>query len=179
VTITNIDYQKQVRELFSKVNREGFDKLQYYLIRNGYLTAKGSTKYHSNFKGGLLEHSLLVYKLFKEMCIRYNIDLSEESIIIVSLLHDAYKVLIHKDKYKKYNGHGLLSLQMIEKFIVLTKIEREIIRFHMGIYSSWEYDKTLGEFPIIQYVNITNEYPVIKLFNMADDISATFLERRV
>lgn len=57
------------KELFKKivnnyVSREGIDRLMSMLDRTDFYEAPASRNYHSNFEGGLLKHSLFVYRGF-------------------------------------------------------------------------------------------------------------------
>ena len=46
-----------------KIKREGADKLLDFLLSSSsdFFTAPASTRFHGNYEGGLLEHSLNVY----------------------------------------------------------------------------------------------------------------------
>ena len=84
----------------SRITREGADKLLEYLDspQSDFFTAPASTRFHGSYEGGLLEHSLNVYYCLYDYLNRdrvkemYNISCSEESIAIVSLLHDLCKI---------------------------------------------------------------------------------------
>ena len=45
----------------TKIHREGLDSLLDWLEKSDFYEAPASTKYHGNFSGGLLMHSLNVY----------------------------------------------------------------------------------------------------------------------
>ena len=152
-------------ELFkSKITREGADKLLDFLTSSSsdFFTAPASARNHSSFEGGLCEHSLNVYERlnsyvksehFKSMGFEY----SDESIAIVSLLHDLCKVNVYKKGFRNVKdekgvwqrvdtfefddqmpyGHGEKSVYMITPFMKLTREEAFAIRYHMG-YSSTE-----------------------------------------
>ena len=46
------------------IKREGADKLLEYILNSDYFTAPASSRFHSNFEGGLAKHSINVYKRF-------------------------------------------------------------------------------------------------------------------
>ena len=48
-------------KLLKETNREGMDKLIEFLENSDFFEAPASTRYHGNFKGGLVEHSMKVY----------------------------------------------------------------------------------------------------------------------
>ena len=82
-------------EIFRKnIKREGADKLLAFLCSEGsdFFTAPASTRYHGNYEGGLLRHSLNVYECLRDIMNRprmkevYGVEYSDESIAIASLL---------------------------------------------------------------------------------------------
>ena len=88
---------ERFEELMGKVQRDGKDKLMEYIReKSDFYTAPASTKYHLSCEGGLLQHSLNVYDCLmakKESPVWKDImaTVPEESIIIMSLLHDLCK----------------------------------------------------------------------------------------
>lgn len=100
--------------LLSSVNREGISELIDYLEKGDFFYAPASTKYHGNFEGGLCEHSLKVYDLICELdSIYYNqvkgAEIDNDSLIIVSLLHDLSKIGTYEVSYsnkKVYKEDG-------------------------------------------------------------------------
>ena len=51
----------------NEIKREGLDKLIDWLEKSDFFEAPASTKYHGNYAGGLLEHSLNVYDCLKRI----------------------------------------------------------------------------------------------------------------
>ncbi len=81
-----------------KIKREGADKLLDFLEnKSDFFTAPASTRYHNAFEGGLLRHSLNVYKCLCAYMERdrvkteYGLSASDESIAIAALLHAALR----------------------------------------------------------------------------------------
>lgn len=152
-------------EIFkSKIKREGADKLLEYLLSSSsdFFTAPASSRFHSSYEGGLLDHSLNVYDCLKmylesQRAKTLGFEYSEESIAIVSLLHDLCKIGIYKKGYRNVKdekgvwqrvetyeyddqlpyGHGEKSVYIISGYMRLTREEAFAIRYHMG-YSSTE-----------------------------------------
>ena len=69
----------------------------------GFFKAPASTKFHLNYEGGLLEHSMNVYDIALELRVlmlkkKDGLDdaLSKESVIIAALLHDVCKADVYK-----------------------------------------------------------------------------------
>ena len=147
------------------IKREGADKLLEYLKTSDFFTAPASARYHSSYEGGLLEHSLKVYDcLSSYLSAPRTVEIigtsySEESIAIVSLLHDLCKVGVYKKGFRNVKdekgvwqrvdtfeyddqlpyGHGEKSVYIISGYMRLTREEAFAIRYHMG-YSSERED---------------------------------------
>ena len=148
-------------EIFkSKVKREGADKLLEYICSpsSDFFTAPASARYHSAYEGGLCEHSLNVYDCLCDYLNRdvarnkYGLNYTDESIAIVSLLHDLCKMNVYKPGFRNVKneqgkweqvptfefddklpyGHGEKSVYMITSFMKLTREEAFAIRYHMG-----------------------------------------------
>lgn len=100
--------EKRFRELLESVGREGTEDFLHYLKDNGFFIAPGSVSHHSNWKGGLVNHSLKVYDYamkFREEMLKQDPSLEEElepdSIAVAALLHDVCKM---DEYYIKANG---------------------------------------------------------------------------
>ena len=147
-------------EIFNEnIKREGADKLLEYLDgpQSDFFCAPASTRFHGSYEGGLLEHSINVYHCLKDYLSRkrvkeiYNLTYTDESIAIVSLLHDLCKVNCYvkgtrnvkengqwatKEVYEideKFPcGHGEKSVIILQNFIHLEAEEIYAIRAHMG-----------------------------------------------
>ena len=176
--------------LLKSVNREGIDKLINFIEKTDFYKAPASTKFHGNYEGGLLEHSLNVYNLLKEKLSNkpYSdiIKVSDETIIVVSLLHDLCKTNYYivdyrnkknadgvwvKEPYYTVNdtipyGHGEKSVMMISKFIELSMEEMYAIRWHMGFTEPKELYGTLS--------NVYEKFPLALALHEAD-LEATYL----
>ena len=149
-------------EIFkSKIKREGADKLLDFIMSpsSDFFTAPASARYHSAYEGGLCEHSLNVYDCLCAYLDRdvarekYGLNYSDETIAIVSLLHDLCKMNVYKVSYRNVKneqgtwekvpyfefddtlpyGHGEKSVYMITPFMKLTREEAFAIRYHMGL----------------------------------------------
>lgn len=89
---------ERFESLMNTITRDGKDALMNYIrTRTDFYTAPASTQFHLSCEGGLLQHSLNVYD-----CLMLKKDnplwkstfekISDESLIIMSLLHDLCKV---------------------------------------------------------------------------------------
>ena len=154
----------------TKIKREGADKLLDYLISSDFFTAPASARYHSAYEGGLLDHSLNVYDCLSAYLNReyvkekFKLSYSDETIAIVSLLHDICKVNVYKPGYRNVKneqgkweqvptfefddklpyGHGEKSVYMISPFMKLTREEAFAIRYHMG-FSNVDDQRNVGK----------------------------------
>ena len=153
-------------EIFTtKIKREGADKLLDYLLNSSdFFTAPASSRFHSAYEGGLLDHSLNVYDclvsyLSSESAKRFGFEYSDESVAIVALLHDLCKIGVYKKGFRNVKdekgvwqrvdtfeyddrlpyGHGEKSVYIISGYMKLTREEAFAIRSHMG-YSSERED---------------------------------------
>ena len=179
----------------SRITREGADKLLEYLDspQSDFFTAPASTRFHGSYEGGLLEHSLNVYYCLYDYLNRdrvkemYNISCSEESIAIVSLLHDLCKINCYqkgtrnvKDKNGVWQtvptfeyaddlpyGHGEKSVYIISGFMRLSREEAFAIRYHMG-FSGTEPQNNVG--------SAFEKYPLAFALSTADMEATYFLE---
>ena len=152
-------------EIYTKnIKREGADKLLEYLTSpaSDFFTAPASARFHSSYEGGLVDHSINVYECLKsyldsDRAKDFGFEYSEESIAIVSLLHDLCKVNVYKKGFRNVKdekgawqrvdtfefddklpyGHGEKSVYIISGYMKLTREEAFAIRYHMG-YSSTE-----------------------------------------
>lgn len=158
------DNKHKFLDLLKEVNRPGIDKLiEWIESKSDFFIAPASTMFHGNYEGGLCEHSLNVYRLFKEKNDRYDLGLSEDNVKIMALLHDLCKANFYKlsSRNKKIDGqwkaipwydvedafpvgHGEKSVIMLQQFIRLTKEELMGIRWHMGGYEAAENRRSIS-----------------------------------
>ena len=137
-----------MRETFTKlyqeyIKRDGAEELLDYIYGTDFFTAPASRRYHGDYEGGLVEHSVNVFK---------RLGRHDETGAIVSLLHDLcktnYYAIDYRNKKNEYGvwervpyytiddkcpyGHGEKSVYIISQFMKLTEEEAIAIRFHMG-----------------------------------------------
>lgn len=152
-----------------RITRDGIGDLMKWLDDSDFYTAPASTRYHGAHEGGLVEHSLNVYKRLRQLAATYDYgvgsleaewDSLEESIAIVSLFHDLCKVGYYttemrwrKDQfnrweqyptYKKqenypFGGHGSKSVYLVQHFMKLKPEEASAINCHMGAWDKSDY----------------------------------------
>ena len=88
-------------ELLRSTNREGMEDLIRFIEKSDFFKAPASTRFHGAFEGGLLEHSMKVYEILKHKVKNSVLDLnvSDDTLIIIALLHDICKVNFYKVDY--------------------------------------------------------------------------------
>ena len=177
-------------ELLKSTKREGMEELINFLQKTDFFTAPASTRYHGDYEGGLLEHSMKVYEILKHKAKNniMNMEFAEDTLIIIGLLHDICKVNFYKVDYRNAKnergewekvpyytvddtipyGHGEKSVMMLTEYIKLTPEEKYCIRWHMGFTEPKELYTTLGA--------AYKRYPLALLLNEADLESTYFYD---
>jgi len=167
------DTQTKFISELSSVNRTGIYDLIQYLIDNRFFFERASKKHHNAFPGGLAKHSLDVLAAFREKIHFYNLDVSPDSAIIVSLLHDLCKLgmyihdinteeLITDDQFPV--GHGEKSIFMAQRYIKLSDQEIALIRWHMGYFEGGLAESYTRK----SWRAAMDRYPEIVAFHCAD-----------
>lgn len=172
--------------LCKTIKREGVSDLLNWLELTDFYTAPASTRFHGNYPGGLLEHSLNVYdELVRLLSVYPEIKVAEESVIIAALFHDLCKVGLYASEKRNrknefgqwesydaytiqekfcFGGHGSKSVYIIQRSMQLKPIEAVAINCHMG---SWDGNKDVG--------SAYERYPFAWLLHVADE-SATYIK---
>ena len=174
-------------ELLKSTKREGVDEIINFLEKTDFFKAPASTRFHGNYEGCLLEHSMKVYEILKHKVKNSVIDINvgDDTLIIVALLHDICKANYYKvdfrnaknergewEKVPYYTvddtipyGHGEKSVMMITEYMKLTSEEKYCIRWHMGFTEPKELYGTIS----LAY----KKYPLALLMHEAD-LEATY-----
>lgn len=184
------DLKKRFVEICATINRPGMEDLMAWLERSDFYTAPASTRFHGNYTGGLLEHSLNVYDKLSGFVARYpELKISPETVAVTALFHDLTKVNYytvssrnvkddvtgawHKEPFYKTEdrlplGHGEKSVIILQSFIKLTRDEIVAIRWHMG---SFDCAVKGGDYGM---GNAFETYPLAVMTHLAD-MEATYL----
>lgn len=180
------------------IKRPGAEKLLDYLTNKcDFFTAPSSTRFHGAYEGGLVQHSVNVYHCLKDYLERqrvkdvYGMNYSEETIAIVSLLHDLCKINFYTVDYRNAKnadgvwekvpyytitdsmpyGHGEKSVYIISGYLYgenrLSREEAFAIRYHMG-FSGNEDKNSIGK--------ALEMYPLAFALSVADMEASYFLE---
>ena len=194
--LTPEELQKQKQnfiDLLTETNRPGMDKLLAWLQTTDFFEAPASTRFHLNYEGGLLEHSLNVYRTMLLMafvnCKLTGVEMSVDTITITALLHDVCKANTYKkgqrwrkdanNRWEQYDvyefkedeplGHGEKSVFLLQRAgLQLTEKEVYMIRWHMGGFEAQGNQMTLSA--------AMAKCPEIALIHSADIIASSILE---
>lgn len=135
----NIDANKsEIESLLGGIKRDGVSNLIKYLEDSDFYTAPASTRFHLSCEGGLAQHSLNVYnamiaKLSNPVWSGILHKYGDDTIKIVSLLHDLCKINLYVKGYKNQKTY--------EKDKVMTAKKWEIKQDALGEFI-WEQVET-------------------------------------
>ena len=168
---------KYIEEL-KKVNREGIEELLAYMDGAGFFEAPCSGAHHLAKEGGLVEHSLNVLDIARRLNEAWEAGIDDETIIIVSLLHDLGKAGDYgKPNYVEnilksgkrsdskpyvtntellYLPHEIRSVKLAARFIELSEDEEIAIYWHNGLYSTFKYDIPGKETPLYMILHFAD-----------------------
>ena len=102
--------KEEFLQLLSEITTEDADTegLANFLLNSDFFEAPASTKYHCNFKGGLCQHSLNVYKNLCALVAIYAPDkYFEDTLKTVALFHDLSKTNFYTTYTKKFKNYSI------------------------------------------------------------------------
>jgi hypothetical protein len=197
---------EEFKNILLSTNRDGMGTLIEYLDSTDFFIAPSSTKYHDAQVGGLLHHSLKVYHNLSALLKIYAIEIPDDSLAIISLLHDLCKANIYKRERKSlprrdektgelvlddwgkkiwdetfvYTVDDPLPLGHGEKSVIV--IQRYIQLTDIEIFAiRWHmmaYDDSRNSYAgNLAITNASDKYRIIPLVHAAD-LLASFLEMR-
>lgn len=138
---------QKFENLLSEIKRDGIEGVLNFIRNSDFYTAPASTRFHLAEEGGLLEHSLHVYEclnakksapIWKEALE----NVSRETILIVSLLHDICKTYYYVTDYKNQKTYEQDKINSANK--------KDIKHDAKGDYI-WE---------TVPYYTVDNKYPL-------------------
>lgn len=194
--------KQEFLELLRSTKRAGVEDVISDLEENGFFTAPASAGHHLNVEGGLAQHSLntchaglAVWEGMKTLEPWLAKDVTRESIILATLLHDVCKMDIYKPGLRRKKnamgvwvdepgytvsyenfpmGHGEKSLVLLLcDGLELTDAEMLAIRWHMGAFglNQQSYED------VRCYDTAQSLYPLVKIVQVADGLAAAIMER--
>lgn len=179
--------KSKFKSICEMIRRPGIKELIEWLENEtDFFTAPASTKYHGAEPGGLLKHSIYVFRRLMEMPEpKYLTEpkYSTETKLICGLFHDICKVNTYKmsekggkitytyAKNEDPQGHGEKSVILLLQHMKLTKDEITAINWHMG---GFDCRVRGGNYEISRaYENC----PLAVMLHIAD-MQATYLDER-
>ena len=174
-----ISYKERFMDIYTQsINRNGSFELLEWIKSTDFFTSPASTKFHCAYKGGLVEHSVNVYYNLMKLNSVFNFCQNEESLAIVSLLHDLTKAQCYKVEFRnvkneqgiwekvpnyvfsedfRYGGHGSKSVFLIMKCMQLTDEEASAINNHMSAFdrpcNDWSLSNAFEQFPLGMFLH--------------------------
>lgn len=170
--------EQDFKQIYTQsIKRDGADKLLEFLDKSDFFTAPASSRFHNSCEGGLCQHSINVYHCLKDYLDGnfqknvFKMDYPEETIAVVSLLHDVCKIDNYRTDFRNVKneqgiwervpyyvpddkipfGHGEKSVWMIMSFMKLSREEAMAIRWHMGFTEEGKFSmvgKAFEMFPL-------------------------------
>lgn len=173
------------------IKRDGIDDLMNWLEKSDFYKAPSSTRFHGNYEGGLVEHSVNVYNRLVQLIPLVETKASQETIAIISLFHDLCKVNTYKkvkknvkengswiekdgfefDELLAYGNHGGKSVFIIQQFIKLSPVEAVAVQNHMSAFNTIPGDYSVGD--------AFKKYPIALLLSFADQLASFVDEKTV
>lgn len=183
-----------------EILRPGADDLLAWLESTDFFTAPAGAKHHGAYYGGLMIHSMNVWKRLREIAARDVLGggpgeldrQTRETVAILGLLHVCKVGVYHIETKRRKNpdtnqwedyqaytfrdpfplGHGEKSLYLISRFIQLTEAEALAIRWHMGAFDDAAHGN--GKTALNAAMNVT---PWVWRLHEADMCAAHIDER--
>lgn len=184
-----MNYDQKYHGLIDLVHRrekEVRDFLRFLEEETSWLSSPASTRFHNDFEGGLLCHSVSVTEILLKIKEILAPDIDSESCVVTGILHDVGKVgyagkpyyIANPDRQgfgnrvRKYivnprvvsMGLAVRSLFLVSQFIQLTEEEAQAIVYHDGQY--------IEENRVIAH----REEPLTLLLSYADNWAGSILE---
>lgn len=179
-------------QLLRETGRPGIDKVLDWLATTDFYTAPASTKYHGSHPGGLLDHSINVYKTLNNIVAAMHLDIPRDSVAIAGLLHDVSKTNVYKIGYRNVKnedtgqwekkqiyehddqipyGHGEKSVIILQGLgLQMNRAEMMAIRWHMGGFADNNQHGTVNK--------AASLYPEIAAMHAADWIATVYLDKQ-
>lgn len=180
--MTNKEYETNGKALFDgeliKTKRDNIKELIECMEDGGFYESPCSGAHHLAEPGGLLEHSLNVLTLARDLARAWESTIPDESITISALLHDLGKMGDHgkpnyAENYLKdgsrssakpyitntnlvYIPHEVRSVLIAERYIYLSEEEERAILWHNGLYGQFRNDITGKETELYMIIHFAD-----------------------
>lgn len=210
-TTTQMEEMKQeFINLLRSTNRPGIDELINWLdTKSDFFTAPASCFYHGAYPGGLVAHSLNVYKAAKQIQQMASslalpeknvMSIPEDSLIICALMHDLCKTNIYSETVKMYKDDNAPYGQQWKKYqsyeikdnFPLGHGEKSVIMLQNFIRLSaieicairWHMGMTdpgayLSPYEKPAMMKAINDIPLVYILMQADGFASFMMEKEV
>ncbi len=178
----NKEYETNGKALFDgeliKTKRDNIKELIECMEDGGFYESPCSGAHHLAEPGGLLEHSLNVLTLARDLARAWESTILDESITVSALLHDLGKMGDHgkpnyAENYLKdgsrssakpyitntdlvYIPHEVRSVMIAERYIRLSEEEERAILWHNGLYGQFKNDITGKETELYMIIHFAD-----------------------
>ena len=183
----NVHTAEEYKKFVADMNHElGISETQFFKEGDLYV-APASTKFHGHFAGGLILHSLLIFKHLNELNEKMGYGYKLQDLWLSALYHDACKVNLYKVSYKnakdingnwtkqpyyttrtdyKGLGHGVESMVIYLRDFAGSPLYneevRDAIRWHMGFsdlspMDQFNYDAFLDNSKLVLLINTADQ----------------------
>lgn len=167
------------KEIFDMVlrdtNRDGIENLITYLESTDFYTAPASSRFHGDYAGGLLEHSLNVYRCLcakrrNPIWARFIGETPMESLALAALLHDVCKANFYAVDYRNQKTYDEAKVAAAAGWQVKSDANGKFIWETVPFYKFDEKfpfghgDKSV--YLINKYITLTDEEAVAIRFHM-------------
>ena len=165
-----LENMREIISLLRKIQRPGINDLINFLVKSHFFYASFNDINDSEmqYTGAVADHSLGVYNTLLKLNQVFDIQLNEESMTIVGLLHDVCRIDSNNDFPV---GHSEKSIFIIQRYIQLTDEEIIAINSHMGYADDRcrSYDEFLKSYDVS---------PLALFLFVADNIQASYLTKQ-
>ena len=176
--LTNL-HEPTNKEIFDMVLREterdGIENLIEYLESTDFYTAPASSRFHGDYEGGLLEHSLNVYRCLcakrrNPIWARYIDKVPKESLALSALLHDVCKANFYTVDYRNQKTYDEEKVAAAANWQIKSDAKGHFIWETVPFYKVEEQfpfghgDKSV--YLVNKYITLTDEEAVAIRFHM-------------
>lgn len=166
-------------EIFNMIlrdtKREGIDKLIDYLESTDFYTAPASSRFHCDYEGGLVSHSLNVYtclvkKKKNPLWAKYLSETPDESLALAALLHDVCKANFYTVDFKNQKTYDEEKVSAAARWQIKSDNNGSFIWETVPYYKADEQfpfghgDKSV--YLVNKYITLTDEEAVAIRFHM-------------
>jgi len=166
-------------EIFNMIlrdtKREGIDKLIDYLESTDFYTAPASSRFHCDYEGGLVSHSLNVYtclvkKKKNPLWVKYLSETPDESLALAALLHDVCKANFYTVDFRNQKTYDEEKVSAAARWQIKSDNNGSFIWETVPYYKADEQfpfghgDKSV--YLVNKYITLTDEEAVAIRFHM-------------